>query len=73
MYETEATGLASPWEVTREIAHTIFKFPLSFMICALHYSVRHRERIIILCDRYFLAFFFRVIKRTSRTINVPCK
>lgn len=36
MYETEATGLASPWRVTREIANTIFKFPLSFMICALH-------------------------------------
>lgn len=36
MYETEATGLASPWKVTCEIAHTIFKFFLSFMICALH-------------------------------------
>lgn len=27
VYETEATGLASPWKVTREIARTIFKIP----------------------------------------------
>lgn len=35
MHESEATGLASPWRVTCEIADTIFKFPPSFVICAL--------------------------------------